>query len=1342
MNISRLIIILVFSVIYLPLTSAQKYLFDVKKINNEQGLSSLMTSTVCRDQQGFLWISTNYGLNRYDGYNVRQYTAEKHGLFSNDFIRKIQEDDTGKLWLFHFYWGGDKNVAAIDIFDPIQEKVISFDEYFKGKAPFLGSSYILTNINDPKKRLWLANNQGQLFVYEKGQFKKIFEHKGLLLKHIYVDQDDRIWLSFKNQIIHINWQGVIQKRLTVKDRIQHISVVNDTIWMATYKVTPDYSEAQLWLASINDTSFSPLVLHKEGKPCIATNRAYRTQQGFWYVVIDAQLQVFNSQGKWLFNFHTLLDQEDFSSFTDYLEIDNYMWFSTPVGVLRTHISPNPFQLIQAKEVLSDCRHITEDEKGNIYFLNTFLYQWSPQQQVLKQLSETRSHIGLIYTDSTIFSGFYSQHTVGYQLNLKTQEETIINSDWHDQLLTLIKTKKKNLYLAGQGKGLAYLDLSTKEYYPFEQYNDFELLKNANVYHFHSNHQGIWAATNIGLFLVNEQQGVLKHFNKNTGNLPFEDIRHIHEDTAGMFWMATKGGGILQWDPTSYKGQQFTTKDGLSNNYTYAIYEDDFGYLWIPSDQGLMCMHKQNHQVRTYLTNNGLPHNEFNQGSHYQAQDGTLYFGGLGGVIAFHPKQLIQRIQKHSPIAFTKLHLLESNKENITDKTSILQSSKVININPQDKFIEIHFTLLDFEDADKHQYKYQVQGYSNHWYTIKENYIRITHLPYGSYQLKIRGKNHQTTWSNQVLTLNINVLKPFYLQWWFLLGIFVLALALVGIFARWREQKIRKTNLQLEKEVQERTKTIQQQAQKLKELDKAKTRFFSNITHEFRTPLTLIIGPLEQLITASPSSKTTQKLNPILKNAQHLLRLINQLLDISKIEGGKMAIELSRGNLVGYTKELVQRFQPLAEKKQQQLHFISNKEVWETNFDRNKWDKIIYNLLSNAIKFTPSEKTIQLSLTSLQREGKPFIRLDVKDTGFGIEENKLKQIFNRFYQIDNSSTRQQDGTGIGLALVKELIELQGGNISVMSELHKGTSFEILLPVLDNSPLPVLPLVTDLKNVPNIPTIDPTTSTTQEITTVSDQTDKLELLIIEDNVEMRAYICSCIDPNLYNITEASNGEEGIEKALAQVPDLIISDVMMPQKDGFEVVQTIREHISTSHIPFILLTAKASLESRLKGLQKGADAYLTKPFSPQELNIRIQKLIEYRRILQERYQTNAPIPIHTSKEQKEEEEDPFIVELRAYILQHLDESNLSGDRIGKHFSISRVHLHRKLKALTNQPITDFVRSIRLQKALEFVQEGKLNVSEIAYQTGFSSISHFSRSFKKAYGKSPSKMQQHINN
>lgn len=1359
---------------------SQENLFDVQVLTPEDGLANLLTTSIYKDKQGFMWAGTAYGLNRYDGYNFKLFTKEKNALAANADISQVREDEKGRLWLF--YRSGlrmlpvPQSIDALDIFDPRSQRAVPFDSLFSGRAPFRASEIYLPKIIDPKHRLWIHTNKGALFLYENGEFKKVFQQDGAFFQFITIDDDENIWLGGQNHLLHIDSSGNFLERLELPEQIYGVwTGEGQSMWLATIDNNAEQVHINIWSQSQNG-HLTPLKFTRNGQA--VEIEAYKpflhlSQKRYWLALVGEQLHVFNIQGRWLYTYDPISGRRpDIEPFTFFEDLDR-LWLASSTGILNISAIPNPFQLIHKKNnMFTDCRSITEDENGNIYFLNSRIYQWNVQNQKSRELPNSKgAAYCLIYEDSMVWAGIYNSSPIAFQLDLRTNEKTEYYSFKHEnlQIYTVTKTETPGRYLAGLSKGIAYLDIRKKKLLPYNGYdlgdNENRLLEQSEVNFIHKNRLGYWLATNNGIFLLQEHKGVIQHFDKSKDDLPFNYIRHIYEDEEGFFWLATKGGGVIQWhhglleeaEPAgkAYKNsyRQFTTEDGLANNFTYAVYEDDFGKLWIPSDKGLMQVDKESFQVRTFTTDDGLPHNEFNFTSHYQSKDGTLYFGGLDGLISFHPKTFANKNANATPMAIIGYFVLEEGTNKMVDKTKLLQEGNGLTIHPNDKFIELYFTLLDFDDTEKHQYAYQIGGYSSSWHYPNENFIRITNLPYGKYTLRIKGQNSSHGWSQQELMVAIHVVKPFYLQWWFITLLCFLGGCSMLTAVLLRIKKLESGKKILEAEVQKRTRQLEEktfqletqnrqiaadkqviiaQAESLQALDKAKTRFFSNITHEFRTPLTLIIGPLEQVISEqSLPTIFRRRLHGVLGNARHLLVLINQLLDISKIESGQMQIEATQGDLVAYTQELVKRFAPLAIEKDLRLSFVTHMNHWETQFDKEKWDKIVYNLLSNAIKFTPRANAIQVSLVNKQHNGSEFIQLDVKDTGMGIEKKQIGYVFDRFYQTDSSSTHTQGGTGIGLALVKELVEMQGGEVRVASELGKGTTFEVLLPVLaaphraellirDNleiSSLAVSALL-EKKEPTSWPPVAPS------------RKGKLELLIIEDNDEVREYIHYCIDASKYNITEAGDGAEGLEKAQTLIPDLIISDVMMPKKNGFEVTHAIRSHINTSHIPLILLTARASLESRLEGLQRGADAYLTKPFSPQELAMRVEKLIEIRQLLQQRYSGGLSLTKDTAYQQ----EDEFIIRLREYILEHIDETNLNGDRIGRHLGMSRTHLHRKLKALTGQPITDFVRSIRLQKALEMIRRGQENVSEVAYQTGFSSVSHFSRSFKKAFGKNPS--------
>ena len=728
--------------------------------------------------------------------------------------------------------------------------------------------------------------------------------------------------------------------------------------------------------------------------------------------------------------------------------------------------------------------------------------------------------------------------------------------------------------------------------------------------------GSGLVSNEGLFLIDAAtETLIKHYSEEDG-LPTNALKHLYKDASGIYWMTSSGGGLIRWDRERNDFRQFTTEHGLSNNYLYAVYEDDFENLWLPSDYGLMAFDKTSFTTKLYLPSDGIAHEEFNTHSHLQAEDGTLFFGGLKGITRFHPADLHEIEPKQRPLSLISVRVLVSEADQFENRTQGFKQTGRLQFKPDEKVIELDFALLDYQNIGSNQFAYRVKGYQEHWIYTKNSTISLFGLPYGQYTLEVKGQGASGQWNSTILQIPLEILRPFYLQSWFVVSVLLLITILVWASIRLRILALKRNQERLEMEVERRTLTIAEQAEALKALDRAKTRFFSNITHEFRTPLTLIIGPLEQVTGDQAMTGFLKKrLHVILKNARHLLSLINQMLDIAKVEGGSMEVELSRGDIVAYTKDLVKLFEPLADKKKQSLSFICSTKQWNTYFDKDKWNKIIYNLLSNAIKFTRAEGLIQLNLLQINKAGQRYIRLDVKDTGIGIEKEHLPQVFNRFYQVDGSFTRVQGGTGIGLALVKELVELQGGEIWVNSEVGKGTTFEVHLPLKEAVPS----LSTPLKASSEVAMPEPLADEGSFLPPVAEAAitgDKLDLLLIEDNVEMRAYIRSCIDTSRYNILEASDGEDGIQKALALVPDLIVSDVMMPKKNGFEVTETIRGAINTSHIPLILLTAKASLKNRLDGWKRGADAYLTKPFSPEELTLRIDKLIEVRQILQKRY------------------------------------------------------------------------------------------------------------------------------
>ena len=522
-------------------------------------------------------------------------------------------------------------------------------------------------------------------------------------------------------------------------------------------------------------------------------------------------------------------------------------------------------------------------------------------------------------------------------------------------------------------------------------------------------------------------------------------------------------------------------------------------------------------------------------------------------------------------------------------------------------------------------------------------------------------------------------------------------------------------------------------QRTLEMEELRSRLYTNITHEFRTPLTVIRGMADN-ITGHEKEKSL-----IERNTNNLLRLINQLLDLSKLEKGGLKLHLEQADIVSFLQYLAEAFHSLAEEKQLKLAFYSEQDNILMDFDREKIQQIIYNLLSNAIKFTPTGGQVVLHSRREKDQGQEFLYIKIKDTGIGIPETDLPNIFDRFYQVDNTHSRAGEGTGIGLALTKELVQLMNGNIKVTSQTNEGTTFSIQIPITRNAEYTthenkIKPID---KALP--PSLDLPIQQAKVLPEKVVEDDKLPiLLIIEDNADVAEYIKSILD-NQYRLLHAQDGQEGIELAIEQIPDLIVSDVMMPKKDGFEVCQMLKQDERTSHIPIVLLTAKATETAKLEGLRYGADAYLTKPFNQEELRLRLRNLKHLSEQLQARYLHSTDGEQEVSTEDKMSDlEQQFLDKLKQVVMKHLGDATFSVPDLAKTVAMSQMQIYRKLKALTKQTPSQFIRRIRLLEGKKLLQQGELNVSEIAYEVGFTDPNYFSRTFHKEFGVSPSQVKK----
>ena len=679
------------------------------------------------------------------------------------------------------------------------------------------------------------------------------------------------------------------------------------------------------------------------------------------------------------------------------------------------------------------------------------------------------------------------------------------------------------------------------------------------------------------------------------------------------WLGTLGGGLRKLDLKTGKWEIFTTANGLPSNKIAGILPGDpegsGGNLWVSTYDGLSFFQPENQLFTNFFTQNGLSHNEFNRFSFFKKQDGTLFFGGLNGVNYFKPSEVLGSFsQDNDPLLVSQASWFAADGKTKLEQVFDLQNLEKITLPPENRFCSIRLALANYLQPEANRFAWKLEGYDENWQLNgTNNEITFHYLPAGKYRLRIKAANPTGIWEKNERVIDIEVREFWYKTWWFVV-FFIVAGGLFSFF--YYRNKIRQ-------------KLEHAENVKIKELDLLRTRLYTNITHEFRTPLTVILGMAERLTEDGgrlTGAEAKTGLGLIYRNGQNLLRLINQLLDLSKLDSGMMQLKTVRGDIINYLQYLTESFHSMAQEKQVRLVFYPETAALDMDFDAEKLQHVVFNLLSNALKFTENGGKVVLHAAEIGRDGQPFLQLKVQDTGAGIAENELPHIFDRFYQADNSATRKSEGTGIGLALTKELVELMGGSVGVESRVGQGSVFTVLLPIVRAQGVEKLAVekkgapILDEKAVP-VFSGKAVPKNEQLVENQRVEAEKPILLLIEDNADVVTYIVGLLK-KVYEIEVARNGREGIEKAFELVPDIVVSDVMMPEKDGYEVCETLKNDERTSHVPIILLTAKAAHEDKLAGLRVGADAYLQKPFDKNELFVRLEKLVEVRQKLQERY------------------------------------------------------------------------------------------------------------------------------
>lgn len=1355
---TRLLLLLFLLSHFIPVVQAQSYLPVARIFGVDDGLPHRQVNGILQDRQGFIWIATESGVARFDGLRFKIFNKADNGL-SNDPIRRILEDAAGNLWLIARTFGDDFQPASVDILNPVSGEITPLEQYTKAKPPVpfknintLGFSSTSGGEGPDRPKpgtlFFGTRNPGGWISWHPDQgWKRVIApslnnlevltstpHQGILG----ITTNDYLFYNY----VELDARGKVLRNSPSLDSKKLIRVFGNAQNPERYfGIEVDKSSGQpiYWeiKAGANKTRLNLPV----PKPRISyTERLLLLEMEAGELWLTEQ-SLFNRKGEILLDllaqFPAINNRYTANFFRDR---NGGIWLGTSFGLEQIEVRKDYFRRFLYDKNLQNgngisCRGILQ--MGQSLWINT-----EGAKRGLRGIDLASGQvfyeqkIGTTYglvadARGNIWSGEIHEYEIKARLARVDPASGQVLKDFSFDpivLWTIFPAKQDQLW-CGTIQGLAFFDTQTEKV-SYLKSRKFPELANANIVHIGRDRSGtIWLCSSTGFYKMTEDGQIAGRYwsgGKGAYWLPFDDFYHFYQDTEGVFWLGTAGGGLLRWDTKTGEKRLLSRNNGLLNNFVYAVYEDDYGHLWLPTNLGLAQFDKQSLSVRrTWGPADGIAQNEFNRTSHFKGSDGTLYFGGLNGVTAFHPKDFYATDAPSGStgknLVLSDFKLFSGATEKLENRSAELLASGKITLQPSDRYFQLEFALLDFFSPKKVTYSYKIEGIDADWNILPEAQLRLSGLPYGTHRLKIRAQSADGTWAKNELRYQLTVLPPIYLRWWFLL--LAAGALLWGGFSFYRFQ----LNRQL----------AEKETQRLQQLDAFKSRFFTNISHEFRTPLTVILGMVESLkkhFAAGAEADHDQAAELVRRNSRQLLNLVNQLLDLSQVESGKLQLAPSNGDLTTYLRFQLESFHAYAQSRGIDLQFRTELPHLPMAFDHDKIQAILVNLISNALKFTPEGGQIALSLytsPSNQAQHPEQVVLELSDTGVGIPEDQLERIFDRFYQVDDSTTRKGEGSGIGLALVQELVKLMQGKITVSSKPGKGTTFRITLPFTPPSTqLQAYPGTTNLEKGFSLPLQQ------TPVNGLNDDDQRPLLLIVEDNPDVRFYIMECVREE-YRLALAENGAEGIRQAQELVPDLIISDVMMPEKDGYELCDTLKNDERTSHIPIILLTAKADNASRIAGLRRGADAYLAKPFNLEELLANLYMLTERQKRMRAYFSKTANSELAPETPEQKEDYDvehEFIRKVRAIIEANFANENFALPQLCQELNMSRSQLFRKLKALVDTTPSDFIRAYRLQKAKSLLETSDLTVSEVAWQVGYKDVPHFSRSFQEMFGFSPS--------
>lgn len=1356
------ILLIFFVVLSGPVLWAQPPQISVRLINYDDGLSNSTIECISQDSRGFIWIGTRDGLNKYDGYHMTVYRNRKgdHSSLSDNYVKYIYEDSQKELWI--------GTTSGLNRFDPKSQLFKSY--MHRPHDPLsISGNYITCVMEDSRHQLWVSTADGGLNLFNRKtgtarHFRSTSDVHTLssdTVNYITEDKSGTIWVATAKGLNRYNRQNGRFTRYFSHgfNALKQVKEDNSgKLWIATEGsglIVFDPLSNTFRNFRHSDTSKGSL-----GNDLVLCLLIARNGQ-LWAGTINGGLNLFNSRSADFTRYSnepgnpSVLSQRTISALFE--DKQGNIWIGTHRGgvnlytpaarkfsVYREESRPNSLSY-------NDVKCFAEDHSGRIWIgtdgggLNLF----NPVTQTFRAYRHKSSDPQSLGSDAVLNINEDSHHrlwvaTWGGGLDLMNAsagsfkhfrnivgDTSSLSSDF---VQNIFEDSKGKLWVGTYFGGLNLLDPSSGRFRRIKtSWNGQTRLTGNNVIALSEDRQGnLWIGTDDGgLNCLNRRTGQFEHY-FDTQNKKL-DIRIIFSDSKGRLWVGHEG--LYLFNPINKTFKLFTLRSGLGSIFIKGIEEDSRGNLWISTSAGVVRLNPRTRQTRSYNTSDGLQAMEFEAGAVMKTRAGQIFFGGVNGFNAFYPEKM-KNNPWIPPVYITGFQIFNRDIR-AGDKTGILKKevtyTRLIHLTYRQSSISFTFAALNYLAAVNNRYAYKLNGFDKDWNYTGGHRATYTNLDPGTYQFRVIASNNDGLWNKEGASLTIIISPPWWQTWWFRL---LLATAALGSAYAIH---IHRKNLHIKKLNEE----------KKEELHQMQLQFFTNISHEFRTPLTLISGPIEKLMNTEKRPFVLHAYSQVLRNTQRLMNLVNELMDFRKVESGILKLRVAPGNMNVFLEEITSEFQDWAGQKKIDFRVENNPQpLPEVFFDRQILEKILLNLINNSFKYTEDGGSIFLRLFFTPEQFHPtysnelkvinpwqaeeYMYILVADTGIGISSDSIGHLFQRYYRITSSHL----GSGIGLAFVKTLVTLHKGNIFVYSERNRGTEFLLALPYKasdytseelqkdDRSNLMLESLHSEWDTTPPLPTDQ------SENPPVVLAAGAQKILLTEDNRELRHFLKESLE-NQYFIIEAPNGQQGLDLALKYTPDLIISDVMMPRMDGIEFCRRVKNDEQLKGIPFIMLTAKDTLEARIEGVGSGADFYFSKPISMNLLLLTIRNIFTHENRIREQNIHDYESEIKTGIESERDRQ--FISRLLALVEAQIVNPDLDVEYLCNQLNMGRTRLYETVRRITGQSIVEFVRAVRLNKAKEMMVHQDLQLSEIMFRVGIQTQSYFTKAFKREFGKTP---------